>query len=106
ERTATAGLQYELRFGSWSVTPRLQIAYMDAQLSTPFRYAATRVPTRTVTDLRVMVMPSDNLRLEAFANNLFDRTYIAAQVQDASSASGGIIYGAPRQIGLRAKFDF
>src|SRR5690606_37520608 len=40
ERTATAGLQYELRFGSWSVTPRLQIAYMDAQLSTPFRYAA------------------------------------------------------------------
>ena len=44
-------------------------------------------------------MPTENLRLEAFATNVFDETYIAAQVQDASSATGGIIYGAPRQVG-------
>jgi iron complex outermembrane receptor protein len=51
-------------------------------------------------------MPMENLRLEAFATNVFDEEYIAAQVQDASSARGGILYGAPRQYGLRAKFDF
>jgi iron complex outermembrane receptor protein len=59
-----------------------------------------------VTDLRLTAVPSENLRLEAFATNLFDDTYIAAQVQDASSATGGIIYGPPRQVGVRARFDF
>ncbi len=106
ELTATAGIQYELVFGSWSVTPRLQFSYVDRQLSTPFSYPTTTVPSRGVADLRVLVMPSDRLRLEAFATNVLDKRYIAAQVQDASSASGGIIYGAPRQFGLRAKLDF
>lgn len=104
--TTTAGVQYDLLMGNWSVTPRLQYSYVGAQLSTPFRYTATRVPSRSVWDLRVTMAPSGRLRLEAFANNLFDKTYIAAQVQDASSASGGIIYGAPRQFGVRAKIDF
>lgn len=104
--TANAGVQYDLRAGNWRLTPRLQVSYVGTQLSTPFHYTATRVPSRTLTDLRLMMEPNDRLRLEAFVNNLFDKTYIAAQVQDASSASGGIIYGAPRQIGVRAKLDF
>ncbi len=106
ELTANAGLQYDIMMGTWTLTPRIQVSYMDEQLSTPFEYAATIVPSRTVADFRLTAMPTDNIRLEAFATNLFDETYIAAQVQDASSASGGIIYGAPRQIGIRAKFDF
>jgi len=104
--TATAALQYEWRVGSWSLIPRVQVSYLDEQLSTPFRYAATTVPSRTITDLRLTAMPTENFRVEAFAMNVLDETYIAAQVQDASSATGGIIYGAPRQIGLRARFDF
>ena len=79
---------------------------MDEQLSTPFPYVETTVPSRTVTDLRLTAIASEKLRLEAFATNIFDETYIAAQVQNASSATGGINHGAPRQIGLRAKFDF
>jgi iron complex outermembrane recepter protein len=106
EFTATAGLQYEFALASWTLTPRVQVSHMEEQLSTPFQYPATTVPSRTVADLRLTAMSSNNLRLEAFATNVFDETYIAAQVQDASSASGGIIYGAPRQIGLRARFDF
>ncbi len=99
--TTTAGLQYDLLLGTWRVTPRLQYSYVGSQLSTPFRYTATRVPSRSLWDLRVTMAPSEKVRLEAFATNLFDKTYIAAQVQDASSASGGIIYGAPRQLGVR-----
>ena len=64
------------------------------------------MPSRTVADFRLTASPTANLKLEAFATNLFDETYIAAQVQDASSASGGIIYGPPRQVGVRARFDF
>jgi iron complex outermembrane receptor protein len=106
ELTATAGIQHDFQLGEWMLTPRVQLSYMDEQLATPFRYAATTVPSRTITDVRLTATPSDNLRLEAFMTNVFDKTYIAVQVQDASSATGGIIYGAPRQYGVRAKYDF
>ena len=106
EMTATAGIQRDCRLGSWTLVPRVQVSYLDEQLSTPFPYVETIVPSRTVTDFRLTAIASEKLRLEAFATNIFDETYIAAQVQNASSAAGGIIYGAPLQIGLRAKFDF
>ncbi len=106
EFTANAGVQYEFLLGSMTLTPRVQVSYLDEQLATPFRYVQTTVPSRTITDFRVTLVPMDNLRLEAFATNVLDKEYISAQVQDASSARGGIIYGAPRQYGVRAKFDF
>ena len=106
EFTATAGIQYDFQVGDWTLTPRAQVSYLDEQLSTPFEYPATTVPSRTIADLRLTAMRAENFRLEAFATNVLDETYIAAQVQDASSATGGIIYGPPRQIGVRARFDF
>jgi iron complex outermembrane receptor protein len=105
EFTATAGIQYDFHAGDWTLTPRVQLSYLDEQISTPFAYPSTTVPSRTVTDLRFIVA-NDKLRLEAFATNVLDETYIAAQVQDASSATGGVIYGAPLQYGLRVRFDF
>jgi iron complex outermembrane receptor protein len=106
EVTATAGVQYEFLIGSMTLTPRIQASYLDEQQATPFRYRETIVPSRTIADVRVTLAPMDNLRIEAFTSNVFDKEYIAAQVQDASSARGGIIYGAPRQYGVRAKYDF
>jgi iron complex outermembrane receptor protein len=106
ELTATAGIEYEFGIGSTTLTPRIQASYIDEQLSTPFRYTETVVPSRTITDVRVTWVPIEALRLEAFVSNVLDEEYIAAQVQDASSAQGGLLYGAPRQYGLRAKFDF
>ena len=104
--TATAGVQYNVPVGTWTLTPRVQLSHTDEQLSTPFAYPATTVPSRTVTDVRLSAAAAEHLHLEAFVTNVFDRTYIAAQVQDASSATGGVIYGAPRQYGVRAKYDF
>ncbi len=106
ELTLTAGVQYDFLLGSTQLTPRLQVSYMDEQLATPFRYEATTVPSRTVADVRVTWLPMDQLRLEAFATNVLDKEYIAVQVQDASSARGGVIYGAPRQYGVRAMYEF
>jgi iron complex outermembrane receptor protein len=104
--TATAGIEYMFHLGTSTLTPRVQASYIDEQLSTPFRYTETVVPSHTVTDVRVTWAPNDRLHLEAFMSNALDKEYIAAQVQDASSAQGGIIYGAPRQYGIRAKFEF
>jgi iron complex outermembrane receptor protein len=104
--TATAGIEYTFHLGTSTLTPRVQASYIDEQLSTPFRYTETVVPSHTVTDVRVTWAPNDRLHLEAFMSNALDKEYIAAQVQDASSAQGGHIYGAPRQYGIRAKFEF
>ena len=104
--TINAGIQYDFWINEMLLAPRLQVSYMGEQYATPFPAQATTVPDHTVVDLRVMMNPTEYLRLEAFVTNLFDETYIAVQLQDASSAAGGYIYGAPRQYGVRAKYIF
>ena len=66
---------------------------------------ATLVPSRSLVDVR-LTYERDNWQVEAFSNNVADKTYIASQLQNSTSATGGIIYGAPRQYGLRAKVNF
>lgn len=104
--TLAAGVQYDFAVGQGLLTPRVQLSYMDKQYSTAFPAAATTVPARTLMDARLSWRPSDQLLIEGFVNNVFDKTYIAVQVQDASSAQGGIIYGAPRHYGVRLKYGF
>lgn len=107
ELTLNAGVQYEFLIGEMTLTPRLQVSYTDEQWAAPFEPNPNlRVPSRTITDARITFSPIQNLRIEAFATNLFDKEYIAVQLQDASSAQGGYIYGPPRQYGVRAKYDF
>ena len=106
ELTFNAGAEYFIDLGNGqAIIPRIQWAHLSEQYATPFPSMATYVPERDVIDARVTYEFSDSLRFEAFANNLFDETYIAAQIQNSSSADGGIIYGAPRQIGLRAVIE-
>jgi iron complex outermembrane receptor protein len=102
--TASFGIQRTFDVGGKQLTPRFQVAYIDDQLATPFLHTETFVPSHTVADLRLRYEPSDQLRLEGFINNVFDETYIAAQIQDASSADGGLLYGAPRHFGVRLSY--
>jgi len=112
EITANAGIEYRIPIGNGSLTPRLQYAFVDSQFATPFkpsdyRYAdITTVPSRNILDVRVTYAPVDALTIEAFATNVLDKTYVASQVQDSSTAFGGIIYGAPAQYGARVKYSF
>ncbi len=105
--TINAGVEYDFLFGNGvSLTPRLQYSHIDEQFATPFPSAVTIVPERDVWDLRLTYRPTDTLTLEAFAQNATNNTYIASQIQNSSSADGGIIYGAPRMIGIRARIEF
>jgi iron complex outermembrane receptor protein len=104
--TINVGIEYAIRIASMQLTPRLQYSYLGRQLATPFPSVASIVPSHGVLDARLMFDVSERWRVEAFVTNLTDKIYIASQIQDNSSATGGIIYGAPRQFGLRliAKF--
>lgn len=105
EWTINAGAQYTFALGNVDVTPRVQWSHLSSQLATPFASVNTIVPGRDLFDARITFDLGENYKLEAFANNLFDETYIASQIQNSSSADGGIIYGAPRTIGLRVKVE-
>lgn len=105
--TANLGIQYNIELGDGGVlTPRLQGSYLDEQLSTPFPNVRTIVPSRTLFDARLTYESNSFWRLEGFVTNLSDKTYIASHVQNSSSSLGGIIYGAPRQYGVKATFSF
>jgi iron complex outermembrane receptor protein len=104
--TLNAGVQYALQLGGVMVTPRVQWAHLASQLASPFPSAFTIVPKRDVLDARLTLDFGRRFRLEAYATNFTDETYIASQIQNASSANGGYIFGPPRQYGLRGTVRF
>jgi iron complex outermembrane receptor protein len=84
----------------------VQWSHLSKQYATPFPSFNTLVPGRDLFDARLTFDFGERYTLEAYVNNLTDKTYIATQIQNSSSADGGIIYGAPRTYGLRLRFEF
>jgi iron complex outermembrane receptor protein len=101
--TANAGVQYAIPLGAVTITPRLQWSHLSQQYATPFPSVNTRVPGRDLFDARMTFDIGERYTLEGFVNNIGNKTYIATQIQNSSSADGGIIYGAPRTWGVRLK---
>ena len=106
EITVSGGIQYAFNVGNVLLTPRFQVSHIDDQYATPFPGPRSLLPERDVADVKLIIERDDRLRVEAFVNNVFDETYIAAQVQNATSANGGYIYGAPRVYGARVSYNF
>ena len=105
--TINAGIQYELQLGGdISLTPRVQWSHVADQITTPFQSVRTVVPSRNIFDARLSLDIQDKYRVELFASNFTDELYIASQIQNSSSADGGIIYGAPQQFGIKASVKF
>lgn len=105
EWTVNAGVQYTLSLGSVDVTPRVQWSYVAEQYATPFPSVNTLVPGRNLFDARLTLDMGRKYKLEGFVNNLTNKTYIASQIQNSSSADGGIIFGAPRTFGVRLRVE-
>ena len=100
--TFNAGVDYTIAVSGGTLTPRLQWSHVGEQLATPFRDVATVVPARDLLDARLTFNANGGWLVEGFVSNLTDERYIASQLQNSSSANGGIVYGAPRVIGVRA----
>ncbi|NIJ07584.1 iron complex outermembrane receptor protein [Sphingomonas vulcanisoli] len=101
------GVQYEFRASDEiSVTPRVQGTYVAQQVATPFPSTNTIVPGHTTFDARLTFNIARRYQIEGFVQNFTNKTYIASQIQDSSSATGGILYGAPRTFGVRGVAKF
>ncbi len=101
--TANAGIQYSFALESVEITPRVQWSHLSKQYATPFPSANTLVPGRDLFDARLTFDFGERYTFEAYVNNIGDENYIATQIQNSSSADGGIIYGAPRTYGIRLR---
>jgi iron complex outermembrane receptor protein len=106
--TINAGAAYEIPLNSseMALTPRVQWSHLSSQFATPFPAVDTIVPGRDVFDARLTWRINRRYSIEAFVDNFTNETYVASQVQNATSAIGGIIYGAPRTYGMRAIVNF
>lgn len=105
--TLNGGVQYDIPAGErLVVTPRVQWSHLSQQYATPFPSFNTLVPGRDVFDARLTFKIDDKYKIEGFVNNFTNKVYIASQIQNSSSADGGIIYGAPRTWGIRAVLNF
>ena len=103
--TLNGGVQYTVPVGGIEVTPRIQWSHISQQWATPFHTINTQVPGRDIFDARVTFDLGRRYKLEGFVNNLTNKVYIASQIQNSSSADGGIIYGAPRTWGIRLRVE-
>jgi iron complex outermembrane recepter protein len=99
--TVNAGLQYAFKLGTTQLTPRVQWSYQAEQLATPFASSVTIVPSHGVAGAQLAFEQNDKWRVEGFVENFTNKVYVASQIQNSSSADGGILYGAPRQFGVR-----
>ena len=105
--TLNAGIQYAIALSSSiDMTPRIQWSHVSSQYATPFPSTNTLVPGHDLIDARLTFDVGKAYQIEGFVQNLTNQVYIASQIQDSSSATGGIIYGAPRTWGIRFKALF
>ena len=105
--TINGGVQYAAALGGdFVLTPRVQYSHLPSQYATPFPSTATFVPGRSLWDARLTLDIGERYKIEGFVQNIGNKTYIASQVQSSSSATGGILYGAPRTYGVRAVVKF
>jgi len=104
--TFNAGIEYEIEMRTVQLTPRLQWHHVSQSYATPFPSARTEISSRHVVDARIRLRHGEHLTVDGFVNNVFKRLYSTMQLMNSSSADGGTLYGAPRHVGVRIRYDF
>jgi iron complex outermembrane receptor protein len=107
EWTINLGAEYEIELGNnLALTPRLQWSHASSQETTPFPRPDTTLDSRNIVDARLSLGIGDRYEVELYGTNIFDELYYAAQVGNSTSATGGYLYGAPAQYGVRGVVRF
>ncbi|MFT3756696.1 MAG: TonB-dependent receptor [Pseudoxanthomonas sp.] len=102
ELTWNVGAEYEFMLANnWSITPRVNYSYIDKQY-TGFNYDPVLdvLKAYKLLSAQVTVAAGNGLSFQLYGSNLADKTY------RVSNAYDGDYYGAPRQYGVRVRYDF
>ncbi|MCW2413307.1 MULTISPECIES: TonB-dependent receptor [unclassified Sphingobium] len=98
--TYNLGARYDLWVGDVKITPSVSYAYVGPQWTyIGYSPISDRLPSRGLLGARLGVQKGD-LLVEAYGTNLTDETYVSGQFGDNE------FYGAPREYGVRVRYDF
>ena len=103
--TYNTGAQYGLRLrGGTTLTPRLNYAYVGGQFtSLTYSRVTDYLQAHGLLSALLTWRGPGNWTVEAFGNNLTNKVYRSGE---GLNSGNYYFYGAPRQYGVRARYDF
>lgn len=98
--TYNLGARYDLWVGDVKITPSVSYAYVGPQWTyIGYSPISDRLPSRGVLGARLGI-EKGNLLVEAYGTNLTDDEFVTGQYINNE------FYGAPREYGVRVRYDF
>jgi iron complex outermembrane recepter protein len=103
--TYNAGVQYEIGFSNGTrLTPRLNYAYLGGQFtSLTYSRVTDYLPAHGLLAALLTLRIPHNWTIEGYATNLTNKVY---RTGEGLNSGNYYFYGAPRQYGVRATYDF
>jgi iron complex outermembrane recepter protein len=99
-------LSYELMAGNGTWTPRVSFSHTDRQDTNLIkREDYWAIPARNLANVSLTYTVNEWLA-QLYCNNCADKTYIASVAGGGGSTPDTVIYGNPRNIGLRVRRSF
>jgi len=100
-----AGVSYIFEVGPGRLIPSARVSYQDAYYTEYYHFDYNETPSKTLLDLFLAYESDSGWRAELFARNATDKDYIARSAS-GQQPPGSYILGAPRQIGVKLRYDF
>ena len=98
--TYNLGVRYDVLVDDVRITPSLSYAFVGQQWTNiTYSPISDRLPSRGLLSARVAV-EKGNILVEGYASNLTNETYVSGQFGTNE------FYGAPREYGVRVRYDF
>jgi outer membrane receptor protein involved in Fe transport len=97
-------LKYTFELGSGAVLePRISWRYQDDVWTNFFQAPHHRIPGYSVGDFRLRYSPRTDFYIEGYIKNFTDKLDVVSSI---GNYPGLIQFGAPRQIGITARYTF
>jgi iron complex outermembrane receptor protein len=110
EWMATAGVQYAIKVGTGTLTPRIQYQYVAPQYTiithSVLPQPDTQLESHATADFRLTYAAAEHWMVEAYVTNLTNKVYVAAINFPPQPSATDLLYGAPRQYGARLSYQF
>ncbi|MEN9704473.1 MAG: hypothetical protein RLZZ393_352 [Pseudomonadota bacterium] len=104
--TWNLGFAYQgFNIGSGKLVPSIRVSHMDEFYTSFYHYAYNLTPHKTLADGFLTYEADKGWRLEAYARNLTNKTYIS-RANGGSDALGQYLLGAPRTVGVKFGYRF
>lgn len=103
--SGAAGISYDIPLGDGTLTPSARVTHQGAQWVNYLQASYNRIPGRTLVSARLTYKASEKWTLEAYADNLLNKDYIAT-VEQVSNGIGSYILGQPREFGGSVSYRF